>query len=67
MSGVRHELALGQLAPLLFGEVVEHDEHRVAFRLRRDADETERVLFVRTHVRLRQRRVRLEEMPDELA
>src|SRR5437762_764792 len=64
---IRHELALGQLAPLLLGEVVEHDQHRVAFRLCGDPDEAERALLVRAHVRLRERRVPFEEMPDELA
>ena len=43
---VRDELALGELAPLLLGQVVEHDQHRVALGLRGDADERERVLLV---------------------
>ena len=39
VRGVRDELALGELAALLLGQVVEHDQHRVALRLRRDADD----------------------------
>ena len=34
---VRDELALGELAPLLLGQVVEHDQRRVALGLGRDA------------------------------
>ena len=44
---VRDELALGELAPLLLGQVVEHDQHRVALGLRRDADDA------RAHARRR--------------
>ena len=64
---VRDELALGELAPLLLREVVEHDQHRVALGLRRNADERERMLFVRMHVRLRERRIGLEEARREPA
>jgi len=67
VRGVRDELALGELAPLLLGEVVEHDQHRVALGLRGDADERERAVVVGAYVRLRGRAVGVEQPLDELA
>ena len=55
---VRDELAFRKLAPLLLGQVVEHDHHRVALGLRRDADERERTLLVGPNVRLGERSTR---------
>ncbi len=64
---VRDELALRELAPLLLREVVEHDHHRVALGLRRDADEREGLFLARGHVRLRERRAGVEEPLGEVA
>ena len=64
---VRDELAFRKLAPLLLGQVVEHDHHRVALGLRRDADERERTLLVGPHVRLRERRPGVEEARSKFA
>ncbi len=67
MRRVRDELALRQLAPLLLGQVLEHDHHGVALGLRRDSDQRERMLLVGSHVHLRERRAGVEEARGELA
>ena len=67
VRSVRDELTLGELSALLLAQIVEHDQHGVAFRRRRDSHERERALLVRTHMRLRERGVACEETGCELA
>ncbi len=67
VRGVRDELALGELAPLLLGEVVDDEERPVGVGLRRDPDDAVRVVLVGRDVDVRRRRALLEEGLRELA
>ena len=53
VRGVRDELALGQLPPLLLGQVVDDEQRPVGLGLGRDPDDAVRVLLVGRHVHLR--------------
>jgi len=64
---VRDELALGQLAPLLLGQVVDDQERPVGLGLGGDADDGVRVLLVRRHVHLRDGCPLVEQTVGELA
>ena len=67
MRGVRDELSLGELAPLLLAEVVEDDQNGVPFRLRGYPDECHRPLLVGAHVRLSECAVAREETGREVS
>ena len=67
VRGVRDELALGELAPLLLGEVVDDEQRPVGVGLGRDADDAVRVVLVGRHVHVGGRRALLEERLRELA
>ena len=64
---VRDELALGELPPLLLGQVVDDEQRPVGLGLRGDADDAVRVLLVRRHVHLRDRRALVEQPLGEVA
>ena len=67
MRRVRHELALGELSPLLLGQVVDDEQRPVGVGLGGDADDAVRVLLVRRHVHLGHGRPLVEEALGELA
>ena len=49
---VRHELALGELSPLLLGQIVDHDERPVGLGLGRNAGDRVGELLVGPHMHL---------------
>ena len=64
---VRDELALGELSPLLLGQVVDDEQRPVGVRLGGDADQAVRMLLVRCHVHLRDRGPLVKQSLGELA
>ena len=67
VRGVRDELALGELPPLLLGQVVDDEQGPVRLGLGGDADDAVRVLLVGCHVHLRDGRPFVEQPRGELA
>jgi hypothetical protein len=64
---VRDELALGELPPLLLGQVVDDEQRPVGVRLGWNAYDPVRVLLVRCHVHLCDRSPLAEQALRELA
>ena len=67
VRGVRDELPLGELPPLLLGQVVDDEQRPVRLGLGRDPGDPVGVLLVRRHVHLRHGRPLVEEALGELA
>ena len=67
VRGVRDELALGELPPLLLGQVVDDEQGPVRLGLGGDADDAVCVLLVGCHVHLRDGRPFVEQPRGELA